>query len=110
VKIYLDFSVLSEGGPAVGRMSGAIDFIAVPPIGSSIALTRTSNGVPPIVLPGFTGFLRVEALRFEPSTTEVSISASLEDVFVRSVADGLKLMRYLADGFGLFAEEYDLGN
>lgn len=107
MKIYLDFSVLAADGAAVGRISGAIDFVAIPPIGSLIVLTRPANGVLPITVDGFSGHLQVAGLRFEPSSSTTSIAASLEDVVVPTGADGLKVMRYLADGFGLFAEEYD---
>ena len=107
MNIYLDFSVLATDGAAVGRISGVIDFAAIPPVGSSIVLTRPSNGVLPIAVDGFSGHLQVAHLRFEPSSSAISVAASLEDVVVPTTADGLKVMRYLADGFGLFAEEYD---
>jgi hypothetical protein len=107
MNIYLDFSVLARDGAAVGRVSGAIDFAAIPPIGSSIVLTRPSNGVSLTLIDGFSGHLQVEDLRFEPSSSAISVAASLKDVVVPTIADGLKVMRYLADGFGLFAEEYD---
>jgi hypothetical protein len=110
VNIYLDLSVLVANGAAVGRVSGTIDLAAIPPIGSTIVLTRPSHGVTPIAVEGFTGHMRVTDLRFEPSTSTVSIAVSLEDVVTPSIADGLKVMRYLADGFGLSADEYEQEN
>lgn len=110
MKIYLDFSILGSEGSAFGRVSGVVDFVAVPPIGSSIVLSRPAKAIAPAYIGGFNGQLRVEDLRFEPSSVDVSIAASLESVVVASIDEARKVMKYLEEGFGLIGDEYESGS
>lgn len=111
MKIYVDLSVLCSGGEgtAVGRVSGMLELAAVPPIGSLVVLAHPANGIQPIAVPGFSGMMKVAEVRFEPvSSSAVNVAMSLEDVTVASIEDGRKVMNFLAQGFGLSGEEYDL--
>jgi len=107
MKIYIDLSVLSSSGLAIGRVSGVLEFAAVPPVGSSVMLTRPTNDVPLIAVGGFSGSLKVADLWFEPASVDINIALSLEDVVVASVEDGRRVMSFLENGFGLSSEEYD---
>ncbi|MCW7541263.1 hypothetical protein OOT46_25975 [Aquabacterium sp. A7-Y] len=109
MKIYVDFSVFSSDGTAVGRVSGTVDLVAVPPLGSFLMLNQPRNGTMPKFIEGFTGRLRVTELQFQPSLEEVGVAASLEDVVVPSVEDARELMRFFQEAFGLSPDEYELG-
>jgi hypothetical protein len=107
MKIYIDLSVMTVEPSAGGRVSGVLDLAAVPSIQATLVLTRPSDGVQFPLVNGFTGHLRVEGVRFEPATTDVSVALSLEDVVVPTRSDAKEVMRFLVDGFGLSAEEFD---
>ena len=91
-------------------MSGLLDFAAVPFIGSTIIFAHPKNSVTPVILDGFSGFLKVVDLRFEPSDADASVALSLEDIRVSHIEDAKKVMKYLEDGFGLSNDEYHLSD
>lgn len=107
MNIYVDLSVMSSEVSPGGRVSGILDLVAVPEIGSTLVLARPSNGVPYISVDGFTGHLRITDVRFEPSSEAVSVALSLEDVTVPTMTDVRKVMSFLTEGFGLSAEEFE---
>jgi hypothetical protein len=106
MKIYVDFSVLTVGGDAIGRVSGLLDFPTVPPVGATVALSPTAGGKAPPAETGFTGHLKVVGVVFHPSTEEGSIAVSLADAVANSRESAQSLMRYFRDGFRLSADEY----
>lgn len=106
MKIYVDFSVLTATGDAIGRVSGLLDFPAVPPIGATIALVPASDGSRPPDDSGFNGHLKVLAVVFHPTTKDGSVAISLGDTVAKSVESAKLLMRYFRDGLGLSADEY----
>jgi hypothetical protein len=107
MNVYVDVSVMSSEVAAGGRVSGVLDLVAIPPIGSTLVLSRPTNGVRYISVDGFTGHFRVADVRFEPSSEAVSVALSLEDVTVPKMSDVRNVMNFLAEGFGLSVEEFD---
>jgi len=108
MKVHIDVSVLIGEKAALGMVSGELDLLLVPPIGSSIALTRPAEGVGPVDVPGFNGLLKVEKLLIYPvdAKLQVYVTVMLEDIIVYTEKDGKNVMDYLERGFGLFSVEY----
>lgn len=107
MNIYIDLSVMTIEESAGGRVSGVLDLVAVPPVGSTVMLARPPNEIPFVVVAGFTGHLKVTEVRFEPSSHTVSVAISLEDVTVPTMAEARKVMKFLTEGFGLSAEDFE---
>jgi hypothetical protein len=100
MKIYVDASVFAPT-ISVGHVSGNIELAAVPRRGELLSLMCSPRGVPFIALPGFGGQLRV--VEVVHSVQPQGVSVSLEDIEVQSIEQARAVMRFLEDGFGLFA-------
>lgn len=106
MKIYIDFSVLTATGDAIGRVSGLLDFPAVPTVGTTIAMIPAESEVKPPDQIGFNGHLKVVAVIFRPSLRDGSVAISLADAVATSVESAKSLMRYFRESFHLSADEY----
>lgn len=106
MKIYVDFSIHTATGSAVGRVSGYLDFAAIPQINNVVVLAKPIRETPFPKVDGFTGHMRVQEVRFEPSSTDAATSLTLDDLIVPSSTDADSLFRYFEQGFGLSADSY----
>lgn len=107
MKVDIDSSLSTRGGEAIGRLHGAIELAAVPPIGSSISFLSARGGAMLPMIEGFSGMARVAALQLAANLTTNGVLAILEDIAVPTREDGRRLAKYLEEGFGVFLEEYD---
>lgn len=107
MKINIQASIYTTAGAAVGQISGTLELQAVPPIGTAISFLFTNNDVASIVVPHFSGILRVIDVTFVPNALRASISLNLEDLVLESVDDARIVMKYLEQGFGLFGDEQE---
>src|SRR5258706_10544098 len=104
MRIYVDFSVFTDS-QAVGNVHGHLEFSVVPRQGELVSFEQPKESVAPIQLTGFAYQLGVEHVIHGARGGQVSLS--LADVVLGSRDDARRLFAYLADGFGLYADEYD---
>jgi hypothetical protein len=108
MKIHVDLSLFCGPAGAFGNSHGELELLTVPSIGSSITFLSPRDGVGPVVVPGFTGCVKVTDVRLAPVPSKIAgVSLSLEDLVLHSESDARKVMRYLEEGFGLFGDEYE---
>ncbi len=100
MKISVDVSVFAPS-TSVGHVTGDIELAAVPRKGEILSLLFSPRGIPFAAVPGFTGQLRV--VEVVHSVQPLSVLVSLEDIEARSVEEARAVMRFLEEGFGLFA-------
>lgn len=106
IRITLDLFFGTAG--AFGDVSGELELITVPCIGSSISLLLPANQETlPINVEGFPGILKVVDVLFNPSALGAPVTVKLEDVVLRSEDDAREVMKYLERGFSLFGDEYE---
>jgi hypothetical protein len=107
MNVAIDVSLLSVAGEAIGRIHGSLRLASAPIAGSSIAFLDPKMPVSLPSVDGFDGLVRVSSLQFAANDEADGVLALLEDIVVPSRQDGLILVKFLTDGFGLFFEEYD---
>jgi hypothetical protein len=108
MKIRISLSLFFGSTGALGDVSGELDLIAVPSVGSSISLLfPTNQQTLPINMEDFPGVLKVVNVLFNPSGIGAPVTVTLEDVVLKSESDARIVMKYLEQGFGLFGDEYE---
>ena len=107
MKIYIDSSLLASDGTAIGRIHGTVNLAAAPSVDSSISFAYPKEPAVFPVVQGFNGLVRVCAVQFAANYESEGVLALLEDIVVPNRQDGLRLAKFLFEGFGIFLEEYD---
>ncbi len=105
MKIHVSLELFASPTQPFCELSGELDLIAVPAIGSGISFLFPNNQVLPINVSGFPGILRVVDVWFTPQGLGSPVSAKLEDVVLGSRDDALAVMQFLQRGSGLVANE-----
>lgn len=104
-KIYIDASVLTAT-EAVGRVFGVVVLAAVPSIGSTVNLGRSSK----LTLPpdGFSGHLKVKDTIFSIAGAEgdESVMILLDDIVASSSSLAVEIGDYLSREYGLDFDSY----
>ena len=98
-RIYIDFSVFAPFG-AVGVIDGYMECSATPRAGENISFTSPKPGVPPVVVPGFTGFVNVEHV-VHSANAGGPVALSLATVTLTDNEYVSLLAKFMEDGFGL---------
>ena len=97
MKIHVDISIFSKEG-AVGYSAGSIELETLPRVGERVGFTMPKEGASPP--PGFIPSFEVDNVAH---LIGIGPSIGLKDVELETKADGLALMRYLEEGFGVFS-------
>jgi hypothetical protein len=105
MKVHVEISVFTSSR-SVGRVYGALEFAAVPQIGSRIVLTWPSKELA-LRKPKFNSQILVEDVYYTPNLQdENGVSIILEDITCESVLDAKKVAEFLCVGFGLMFDDY----
>lgn len=105
IKAEIDASVFTAAGAALGRISGPLEFLAVPRTGDVVSLIFSPNG---------SGDAQTWALQLQPKVKTVihmpgpsaRVLLVLEPIVVESEENARHLAEYVGTGFDLFYEPY----
>lgn len=107
MKVSVDISLLASDGDAIGRIHGSVNLPCAPSIGSSISFFSPRESATFPTVEGFSGLVRISTVQFAANCESDGVLALLEDIVVPDRQDGMKLAKFLEEGFGLFVEVYD---
>jgi hypothetical protein len=107
LKVPIDFSIFTREKGAFGYVSGSLEFAVEPMVGDSIALMLPIHKA---MLPTCVGTssLRVEGRNHLFAPAAPPFTVSLSNLEVATVQEAVEACRYFEQGFGLFANIYDL--
>jgi len=101
MKIHLTLELFASPTLPYCEVSGEIDLVTVPTIGSGISFLFPNNRVLPINVARFPGILRVTDVWFTPQGLGNPVTVKLEDLVLDSKADASAVMQFMERGFGL---------
>jgi hypothetical protein len=107
MKINIDISLFCSDSGSIGRIHGSVNLPCAPFVGSSISFSFPAAQASFPVVGGFSGLVRVSSIQFVANNETDGVLVLLEDVVVPTRGDGMKLAKYLLDGFGLYLDEND---
>jgi hypothetical protein len=104
MKVSIDVIVFTSD-TAIGMVSGELDLVAVPQTGNIVCFSSPFEGVAHVG--GFSGHLTVKHVLFRPAKDDSGVTIMFDDIVADSRETALEIMRYLEQGFGLFADEFE---
>ncbi len=104
MKVYIDFSLMSETG-AFGRVHGDIELAIVPRSGDTISLSSGKGNRPLPQIRNFPYTVKVDHAILQAGSEEILISCG--NVIVSSKDEALKVADYLEKELDLYFDDYD---
>jgi hypothetical protein len=106
MRLHIDFSIFTPS-ESVGNVHGNLELSMVPRSGEVVAFSKPREGVLLPQIDGFSPHLKVKTVVHVPASTADAVLLELEDITVSSVNDAKKVMKYMEEGFGLYADQHD---
>jgi hypothetical protein len=106
MRVFIDFSVNTVSGEALGAVSGEIDCGVEPLIGDAISLMVAPDGQVMPLRPTYGWSLKVVGRTIQPNQEKNALLLSLEDMTIETPEQAVAILAYMEKAFRLNVDIY----